>query len=114
MSRRPPGSTRLTHPCPTRRSSHLGRRLDVHAPVGLEPHQVQAAERGGPLVLAPAGQAQVLALDGEGQAGDFVGSHLRAQEPPHGLDRSEEHTSELQSLMRTSYAVFCLKKKKTK
>src|SRR3546814_5958973 len=28
--------------------------------------------------------------------------------------RSEEHTSELQSLMRTSYAVFCLKKKKTK
>src|SRR3546814_6148429 len=27
--------------------------------------------------------------------------------------RSEEHTSELQSLMRTSYAAFCLKKKKT-
>src|SRR3546814_9244779 len=30
------------------------------------------------------------------------------------LSRSEEHTSELQSLMRISYAVFCLKKKKTK
>src|SRR3546814_5361470 len=30
------------------------------------------------------------------------------------LNRSEEHTSELQSLMRISYAVFCLKKKKTK
>src|SRR3546814_4677673 len=30
------------------------------------------------------------------------------------LKRSEEHTSELQSLMRISYAVFCLKKKKTK
>src|SRR3546814_4985016 len=29
-------------------------------------------------------------------------------------ERSEEHTSELQSLMRISYAVFCLKKKKTK
>src|SRR3546814_2019110 len=29
-------------------------------------------------------------------------------------DRSEEHTSELQSLMRISYAVFCLKKKTTK
>src|SRR3546814_8718973 len=29
-------------------------------------------------------------------------------------DRSEEHTSELQSLMRTSYAVFCLKKKRHK
>src|SRR3546814_9150985 len=31
-----------------------------------------------------------------------------------GADRSEEHTSELQSLMRISYAVFCLKKKKKK
>src|SRR3546814_6493933 len=30
-----------------------------------------------------------------------------------GILRSEEHTSELQSLMRISYAVFCLKKKKT-
>src|SRR3546814_9730571 len=29
-----------------------------------------------------------------------------------GVERSEEHTSELQSLMRISYAVFCLKKKK--
>src|SRR3546814_3331851 len=34
---------------------------------------------------------------------------VRSAEP---LDRSEEHTSELQSLMRISYAVFCLKKKK--
>src|SRR3546814_4486257 len=32
---------------------------------------------------------------------------------PGGTFRSEEHTSELQSLMRISYAVFCLKKKKT-
>src|SRR3546814_2259645 len=31
-----------------------------------------------------------------------------------GIKRSEEHTSELQSLMRISYAVFCLKKKKHK
>src|SRR3546814_6858288 len=31
-----------------------------------------------------------------------------------GDNRSEEHTSELQSLMRSSYAVFCLKKKKNK
>src|SRR3546814_5763419 len=36
-------------------------------------------------------------------------------ERPHGKSlRSEEHTSELQSLMRISYAVFCLKKKKNK
>src|SRR3546814_10354414 len=40
--------------------------------------------------------------------------YLRRQ-PPHRRRRSEEHTSELQSLMRISYAVFCLKtKKKTK
>src|SRR3546814_3389373 len=32
----------------------------------------------------------------------------------NGGTRSEEHTSELQSLVRISYAVFCLKKKKTK
>src|SRR3546814_3695618 len=34
------------------------------------------------------------------------------EKPPEKLQRSEEHTSELQSLMRISYAVFCLKKKK--
>src|SRR3546814_8347719 len=34
--------------------------------------------------------------------------------PGPGSDRSEEHTSELQSLMRRSYAVFCLKKKNHK
>src|SRR3546814_5534616 len=34
-------------------------------------------------------------------------------EAGEGRERSEEHTSELQSLMRISYAVFCLKKKKT-
>src|SRR3546814_9893331 len=32
--------------------------------------------------------------------------------PQKGFDRSEAHTSELQSLLRISYAVFCLKKKK--
>src|SRR3546814_1459305 len=35
----------------------------------------------------------------------------RPVRPPAGAHRSEEHTSELQSLMRLSYAVFCLKKK---
>src|SRR3546814_3069593 len=36
----------------------------------------------------------------------------RCREQSARSDRSEEHTSELQSLMRISYAVFCLKKKK--
>src|SRR3546814_4548017 len=46
-----------------------------------------------------------------------VDTRLRAgleRLPGRKLVRSEEHTSELQSLMRISYAVFCLKKKKTK
>src|SRR3546814_2250261 len=38
----------------------------------------------------------------------------RSRRSPRPTLRSEEHTSELQSLMRISYAVFCLKKKKTK
>src|SRR3546814_8466589 len=38
-------------------------------------------------------------------------STRKAHEPSSWVLRSEEHTSELQSLMRISYAVFCLKKK---
>src|SRR3546814_8081569 len=45
--------------------------------------------------------AQALANDARGEAGRVS----------HEPERSEEHTSELQSLMRISYAVFCLKKK---
>src|SRR3546814_9559512 len=52
-------------------------------------------------------------------AGDFgfvigagaVEVHRHRPAARHGSARSEEHTSELQSLMRISYAVFCLKKK---
>src|SRR3546814_1100594 len=39
--------------------------------------------------------------------------HHRRFNQSRESERSEEHTSELQSLMRISYAVFCLKKKKT-
>src|SRR3546814_3734825 len=54
-------------------------------------------------------------------AADHIAAEHQAEDRQHGLEdglhgqrdaRSEEHTSELQSLMRTSYAVFCLKKKK--
>src|SRR3546814_1718437 len=64
---------------------------------------------------------------GEGGAHQGLGLLLDHREQPVPLDlqvdlvergaiggRSEEHTSELQSLMRISYAVFCLKKKKNK
>src|SRR3546814_5489065 len=53
----------------------------------------------GPLLRArPAAQRRLLCASLSGGGG-------------RGLGRSEEHTSELQSLMRISYAVFCLKKK---
>src|SRR3546814_3669046 len=55
--------------------------------------------------------------EGAGLAGDAGGCGALPPVAPfrrrYGRDgRSEEHTSELQSLMRISYAVFCLKKKK--
>src|SRR3546814_8699818 len=48
-----------------------------------------------------------------GSRGDAVLDVALTHHPDTAATRSEEHTSELQSLMRISYAVFCLKKKKT-
>src|SRR3546814_3380043 len=60
---------------------------------------------GGFLLAQPAGREPLLY--------DFFVQTPRRRGDPAQLDfRSEEHTSELQSLMRISYAVFCLKKKK--
>src|SRR3546814_6716382 len=56
-------------------------------------------------------------IDPAGQIGESFLPFLFGQLRNHGNSpvwRSEEHTSELQSLMRISYAVFCLKKKKKK
>src|SRR3546814_14326690 len=54
--------------------------------------------------------------DAVATGGGLKGRHQRgdvANDEDFARMRSEEHTSELQSLMRISYAVFCLKKKKT-
>src|SRR3546814_3048940 len=68
----------------------------------------RTADRG----LAPQPPDDVVAPLGE--ITDPWGQPVGVQRDPQrvGLRRSEEHTSELQSLMRRSYAVFCLKKKK--
>src|SRR3546814_3326644 len=50
---------------------------------------------------------------GAGAVAAVTAMALRVNGMSHWIMRSEEHTSELQSLMRISYAVFCLKKKKT-
>src|SRR3546814_8452667 len=64
----------------------------------------EASRRAGPAALAADDRERLRLLERE------VKELRRANEI---LRRSEEHTSELQSLMRNSYAVFCLKKKKT-
>src|SRR3546814_3723732 len=83
-------------------------------------HVAQDAADAGRRTLVRLDEARVVvALDLEdgGQAVadvDDAGILARALNHPRTLggQRSEEHTSELQSLMRISYAVFCLKKKK--
>src|SRR3546814_1003829 len=103
MIRRPPRSTLLTHSFPTRRSSDLQRRgLDVF-------HHGQVVEQ--PDDLERAGDALERDM-ARRQAGCQAGSSIIRPIEVARLSRSEEHTSELQSLMRISYAVFCLKKKK--
>src|SRR3546814_13269807 len=98
MIRRPPRST-LTHSFPTRRSSDLLLAEDAAAVrplVGVEPLLEHPGDDGARV------EHQVLP-DQPAAVGQPVGELRRP--------RSEEHTSELQSLMRISYAVFCLKKK---
>src|SRR3546814_3384695 len=98
MIRRPPRATRTFHSFPTRRSSDLCEG-DGH-PVG--DGQVEGLAE----VVECPHQLTSGALEAQGIVELEVERHR-----PTAL-RSEEHTSELQSLMRISYAVFCLKKKK--
>src|SRR3546814_9781358 len=55
-------------------------------------------------------------IEGDGHRAVIVGTerHMVDAQEVDRIARSEEHTSELQSLMRISYAVFCLKKKNPK
>src|SRR3546814_2320128 len=60
-------------------------------------------------------QADLARVPGrEEPAADRGARHRAADDGARARHRSEEHTSELQSLMRISYAVFCLKKKTKK
>src|SRR3546814_3843696 len=112
MKRRPPRSTRTDTLFPyTTLFRSQQHRVDLRAPRRGQPggrrqHQGDLALAADP--LRPDGVAQGAA--GGCQAEDLL--LLHAVRPLRR--RSEEHTSELQSLMRISYAVFCLKKKKKK
>src|SRR3546814_2920930 len=73
------------------------------------------AGSGGLWPIPPARRGPALQCDSGNDAPEPgpVQRHAQAERDPEQRLRSEEHTSELQSLMRTSYAVFCLKKKQT-
>src|SRR3546814_9971956 len=111
MTRRPPSSTRTDtlFPYTTLVRSILG-------DDGIGPHGAAISQMNAPNDLRPSaneypvtqnGRARPFAAIDLSQHGAVSQVGVRAD---HRV-RSEEHTSELQSLMRISYAVFCLKKK---
>src|SRR3546814_7450424 len=119
MSRQPPEFTRSDTLCPY---TTLFRSEVLDAGDGSEMGSVT------PLELARLFPTTELADIGDELADGLFGGDPAAPQPLALFDalrtdfslarlrhytRSEEHTSELQSLMRISYAVFCLKKKKT-
>src|SRR3546814_10261652 len=118
MIRRPPRSTRTDPLFPY---TTLFRSQDQRAALGrVGVHVVEVLEIRSVGRLAMHGDGmglmnflgrwrRLLGVDGKGRQKKRRGDRQDSEEAV----RSEEHTSELQSLMRTSYAVFCLKKKKT-
>src|SRR3546814_5076950 len=130
MIRRPPGSTRtdtLFPYTPLFRSVRGVDAVNVERGIGLGISEflrilqhvgegVSLLFHGGENIIAGAIQYAVDAADRIG--GRAFAQALDDRDAPCNSrfifqgDRSEEHTSELQSLMRISYAVFCLKKKK--
>src|SRR3546814_2999952 len=95
MTRRPPRSTRTDTLFPYTTLFRSRLRTDH-----TQPRDPAAGQYPAGIVAAQSGPDPLLALL------DLC-AHQRSGRSP----RSEEHTSELQSLMRISYAVFCLKKK---
>src|SRR3546814_3641175 len=80
---------------------------------GVEGVGADAVEAGGEVAFVFAVAAEVeeaVFVDEGGVGGGFGGGGVGVGDPAGGF-RSEEHTSELQSLMRISYAVFCLTQK---
>src|SRR3546814_4956502 len=106
MIRRPPRSTRTDTLFPYTTLFRSKRYVKAHGRQRQQSHSDRQSRQGSGGPDVP-----------ERRQGRAVPArHLRDLEGPElrrapGEDRSEEHTSELQSLMRISYAVFCLKKK---
>src|SRR3546814_7774667 len=125
MIRRPPRSTRTDTLFPyttlfrsldrgRQEEFHISLRADHRADVAAVEHRaLETAGRGGREAALEVQQGGPHRRDG-GHLGGRLAHRLQAQVVAleiDGFESSEEHTSELQSLMRLSYAVFCLKKK---
>src|SRR3546814_19185552 len=116
MIRRPPGSTRTDTLVPSttlfRSASRRGRDAIVPEYRDRRPRVAHRADLRRRVAALGGGVRRDCRRFGGGARARYarlVSTRLRPAAPV----RSEEHTSELQSLMRISYAVFCLKKKKT-
>src|SRR3546814_1460782 len=131
MRRRPPRSTRNEPLFPNAtlsRSPGQGTRFSVALPLPVAQAPVATPARGATGGGTITGPLQLLLVEDDPTVAEVVTGLLRAQghavvHAAHGLAalsetaarsfdlRSEEHTSELQSLKLTSYAVFCLQNK---
>src|SRR3546814_2284141 len=120
MIRRPPGSTRTAplFPSPTLFRSFAGA-AGLSADLFRLAYALVGHRRGGLAMATIGGCAGFGAICGSSVATAATMARIALPEmqnrnysPALATGRSEEHTSELQSLMRISYAVFCLKKKK--
>src|SRR3546814_9292970 len=116
MTRRTPRSTRTDtlFPYTTLFRSNLVRASERHVVIQIAVERRAAAKAA--WLLAAAAPALAAAKTASAAAAAIViatGIAASATAATAVEQRSEEHTSELQSLMRISYAVFCLKKKRT-
>src|SRR3546814_4927729 len=122
MIRPPPRSTRTDTLFPY---TTLFRSNQLNAAVRQHPSTVEGQAAGARddklRMRASAGEGYATALAVKARQAEFDAAYqdlfkraaASASTPGAAPTRSEEHTSELQSLMRISYAVFCLKKKNT-
>src|SRR3546814_5571003 len=92
-----------------RRLTGGGRRVNCGAPRAFVSPELDELAGGGSVAAGCQGGEHGDGHDRDGEQATQAGRVVALC--PH---RSEEHTSELQSLMRISYAVFCLKKKNTR
>src|SRR3546814_9349531 len=117
MIRRPPRSTRTDTLFPYTTLFRSTRRVEGEAAAGL-PAAARQSRRSDAVAADEARQGRQESPVprprpcAQGQA-ERQAARDRRPSAARADARSEEHTSELQSLMRNSYAVFCLKKKKT-